>query len=589
MVFTVLAVLVLPSVAAAKTWVVGVSGNIAPDVGCEASPDECDLWEAINLANSTVGKDTIEFTVTEVEVTGALPNITEAVTIDGSDPAGDPGVEIWMDTEGFFDGIRVTGSGSTIEGLAVGGFSDGIALVGNENKACGNYLGTGLDGTTPEANRVGIEVAVESEGNKIGASCPAGDGNLISGNGWFGVIDNGAGTEIRRNLIGLDVDGKALANGYNPAPSEPGGGIYFWGEGGKIGGIGAGQGNTIASNDALGFGAGIYVRAGAVSIRGNSIFANQGAGIEYFNGPPTAAPEIEAVKSTETVSSVVTGSVIGGALETLELDFFANAACDAGGEGEGETYLGSATAKTDGTGAAKFEASLPVQPKGTVLTATATRALAGVSSEFSTCFSAPQPGPAPPKPPTPPTPDTPIAKFVPSNGESVAVAPKEGTVLVQRPGQKKPTPLKEGQTIPVGSIVDATKGKVTLTSINAAGEEQTADFYGGKFVVLQHDGSGLVILKLRGGNFSSCKGAKGSSAGATASGKSGRRLWGSGKGNFRTEGNHGSATVRGTIWFTEDRCTSTFFKVKRGVVSIRDFDAGKTFSLPAGKSYLAKP
>lgn len=181
-----------------------------------------------------------------------------------------------------------------------------------------------------------------------------------------------------------------------------------------------------------------------------------------------------------------------------------------------------------------------------------------------------------------------ISTVIPDNGESVAVAPEEGKVLVQRPGQKKPTELKEGQTIPVGSLVDATNGKVLLTSVNAAGETQSAVFYGGKFLVQQHDGSGLVILKLRGGDLSSC-GGEARKSGATASGRKGRRLWGSGHGNFRTEGSYGSATVQGTIWFTEDRCGSTFFKVRRGVVSIRDFGAGKTFPLPAGKSYLAKP
>ena len=67
------------------------------------------------------------------------------------------------------------------------------------------------------------------------------------------------------------------------------------------------------------------------------------------------------------------------------------------------------------------------------------------------------------------------------------------------------------------------------------------------------------------------------------SGRKGRRLWGSGKGNFRSEGRHGSATVRGTIWLTEDRCNGTFFKVRRGVVTIHDFDLDKTFKLLAGK------
>ncbi len=179
-----------------------------------------------------------------------------------------------------------------------------------------------------------------------------------------------------------------------------------------------------------------------------------------------------------------------------------------------------------------------------------------------------------------------LVGLVPVNGESVALAPESGKVFVKRPGQAKFTPLKEGQTIPIGSVVDATFGKASLTSINPAGLEQTALFYSGRFLVAQQEGSGLVTLRLRGGNFSSCVGAEGRSQRASTSARSGRRLWGSGRGNFRTEGSYGSATVRGTIWFTEDRCDGTFFEVKRGVVAVRDFGAGRTFLLPAGKSYF---
>ena len=48
-------------------------------------------------------------------------------------------------------------------------------------------------------------------------------------------------------------------------------------------------------------------------------------------------------------------------------------------------------------------------------------------------------------------------------------------------------------------------------------------------------------------------------------------LWGNGKGKFRTNGKYSSATVRGTIWLTQDRCDGTLTTVKRGTVSVRDF------------------
>ena len=129
---------------------------------------------------------------------------------------------------------------------------------------------------------------------------------------------------------------------------------------------------------------------------------------------------------------------------------------------------------------------------------------------------------------------------------------------------------------------------MTLTSVNKKGETQTAVFFGGIFGVQQHEGSGLVILKLR-GPLAGCQ-ASSSAEVALRGGSKSRKLWGSGHGNFRTEGNNGSATVRGTIWLTEDRCDgSTFFKVRRGVVTIRDFTSNETFPLAKGKSYLAQP
>ena len=66
------------------------------------------------------------------------------------------------------------------------------------------------------------------------------------------------------------------------------------------------------------------------------------------------------------------------------------------------------------------------------------------------------------------------------------------------------------------------------------------------------------------------------------------KLWGNGKGKFRTTGKYSSATVRGTIWLVEDRCDGTLTKVRRGVVSVRDIKRKKTVKVKAGHSYLAR-
>ena len=49
-----------------------------------------------------------------------------------------------------------------------------------------------------------------------------------------------------------------------------------------------------------------------------------------------------------------------------------------------------------------------------------------------------------------------------------------------------------------------------------------------------------------------------------------RKLWGKGKGAFRTSGKYSAATVRGTTWLVQDTCTSTLTRVTEGVVTVRD-------------------
>ena len=596
------AVLATPTVAAAATYVVNESGNIFPDVGCEDPQGECDLWEAIGLSNETTGvKDTIEFEVPgdEVLVNTALPQITDPVTIDGTDAEGDPGVEI-RDAGGS-TGLELVTENSVVEGVALGGFFDGIDFKGSNNTLCNSFVGTDLTGAVAEPNGVGVWIAPESAGTQIGGEDCAGGGNVISGNEMMGVWDDAEGTAIVGNLIGVGVGNTEVPNGTLPNPSLPAGGVYATGTDTTVGGTGGGEGNVIAYNkfsSIFAGGGGVISESFSVTIRGNSIYENEGPGIffRFLGGPPS--PELESASSTEGSATVVSGTVANEGTETFIVDLYANEVCDEPEPGilagEGEEYLGSATATTTPTGGGEFTASLPVQPKGTILTATATRESDGATSEFSECLEAPAVAPKPPDPDPQPKPGPPPVAFAaplptPENGEKVVVAPKAGTVFVTLPSGKK-VKLKEGQTIPVGSLVDATRGKVTLTSVNRKGETQTAVFFGGVFLVQQQEGSGLVVLKLRGALDCGKAARSGRVAGRLErGGKKSRKLWGSGKGNFRTEGNNGSATVRGTIWLTEDRCSGTFFKVSQGVVTIRDFGAGETFQLGKGKSYLATP
>lgn len=177
---------------------------------------------------------------------------------------------------------------------------------------------------------------------------------------------------------------------------------------------------------------------------------------------------------------------------------------------------------------------------------------------------------------------------IPVNGARLAAAPLSGTVKIKTPGSGKFRPLTEGETIPVDSVVDTTAGKVSLTSVDQYGEEQRASFFKGTFRVEQQLGARLVSLRLRGGSIDQCGVGEEEGAARASAAAPGSALWGSGKGHFRTQGNFGAATVRGTIWLTEDTCEGTFFKVNRGIVSVRDFPRGKTVSVPAGHTYLAR-
>ena len=47
--------------------------------------------------------------------------------------------------------------------------------------------------------------------------------------------------------------------------------------------------------------------------------------------------------------------------------------------------------------------------------------------------------------------------------------------------------------------------------------------------------------------------------------------------------------MRGTKWLTQDTCSGTLVRVKRGTVTVRDFAKKKTVVVKKGKSYVARP
>jgi hypothetical protein len=187
----------------------------------------------------------------------------------------------------------------------------------------------------------------------------------------------------------------------------------------------------------------------------------------------------------------------------------------------------------------------------------------------------------------------------PVPGKSVVVGVVSGKVFVTTSGKR--TQLKGTSSIPVGARVDTTRGRVRLTSAAKGGGQatQTADFYQGSFVVRQKLPSRnrataalTTDIVLKTASRSQCAPLRGASAAAARKKKGPKaslgKLWGSGKGKFRTTGKYSAATVRGTVWLTQDRCDGTLTKVTRGSVRVRDFKRHKTVTVKAGRSYLAR-
>jgi hypothetical protein len=127
-----------------------------------------------------------------------------------------------------------------------------------------------------------------------------------------------------------------------------------------------------------------------------------------------------------------------------------------------------------------------------------------------------------------------------------------------------------------GSEVDTRKGRVEITTSS----NEKATFFDGIFKVSQTGGLTTLTLteKLDCPKRSLLAAKKPKT----------RKLWGDGKGRFRTKGTYSAATVRGTRWLVQDTCTSTLTRVTQGSVSVRDTVRKRTVVVRKGKSYRAR-
>lgn len=387
-----------------------------------AAGNQCTLRAAIQQANATSGADTINFGISgsgvkTITPNPALPPITDQVTIDGYTQMGASEntltgdgtnavlmIEIDGTSAGMFaHGLTVQGSNasnSVIRGLAINRFGwSGIYITGDGAgvRIEGNSLGTDPSGTVDEGNgSSGVTIEHTTSGHTVGGTAPEAR-NLISGNGPFSATDTtsgpgilqqwSTGNRIEGNLIGTEANGtEALGNN--------GGGVRVWNTSNAVLGN-----NTIAFNGVYG----VEVSGGGSTgnrILSNSIHSNGALGID-LNGDGVVTPNdkkdpdtgnnnlqnypviTSAVTDLSTGDTRIRGKLNSTRGKKFTVQIFSSSQADPSGFGEGETFLGAKTVKTNRKGKASFAFTVGLPPGQNIITATATRKSTGDTSEFS--------------------------------------------------------------------------------------------------------------------------------------------------------------------------------------------------------------
>jgi parallel beta-helix repeat protein len=205
-------------------------------------------------------------------------------------------------------------AGSTFENLGIGG-------AGSGNIIKGNYIGTNAAGTASlsDGSGEGIDIINGFNANNIIGGTEPGAGNIISGNGQYGISSNGTNTVIQGNLIGTDVTGMQAIPNFS-------GGVKFDAENLLLGGTAPGARNVISGNGGRGvvcddFGTivskvqGNYI---GVNITGGAVLGNQLSGIEV-NGTVLIGG------TAPGAGNVISGNGTGGGFGGIYLHFESSA------------------------------------------------------------------------------------------------------------------------------------------------------------------------------------------------------------------------------------------------------------------------
>ena len=187
-----------------------------------------------------------------------------------------------------------------------------LSLAGSTgNTLQGNRIGTNAAGTAAIANSTaGIQLSQGASNNLIGGSA-AGEGNLISGNGWGGIEfddDSTSGNRVLGNRIGTDASGRApLGN------NAFGIGLWQGPHDNIIGGALPGEANLISANAH----SGIYLSNidpnSAQATRNNIIQGNKiGTDIDGANPNGDMGNQLNGIEVTQGANNNLIGGTLSG-------------------------------------------------------------------------------------------------------------------------------------------------------------------------------------------------------------------------------------------------------------------------------------
>jgi len=558
----------LPGVASAQEVVtVNTIVDVTPPNGCAEPPaGDCSLREAIEQSEATEIVVPVDDYVLMI---GGDIVVDRPITIRGAG-AGLPTIRPYIEFPNRV--LSVIAEGVTVRRVRV---QEGNGV---SNSQISSGLGGGIF--------VGVDGSLTVEDSEIAGN------EAQSGGGIWAV---GSLTLVRSTVAAN------LAEGDGSLDPGRGGGV----------GLAAGTGQaaltnvTLSGNEALGDGGGIFTQR-SMSLTNVSIVGNEapsrgspqdpsnGAGLyqEFTGGEVTTARNVlMALNVTEACGGTATFPIDSD--NGLVDEPLPTTTCNAVGDGNlivADAMVGSLAANGGLTRTHALLAGSPAINAGALCPAADQRGVArvgvcdiGAFEYVPPASSPPPPSPSPPGDETPPPQEEELPP--PVAGESVNALPARGTVRIRLPGTKRFVVLEEGQQIPVGTVVDATKGRVRLVAAaNRSGGTASAAFYDGIFRIGQTKGARPITTLTLVEKLSCGRGKASAAAKKTRK----RRLWGNGKGRFRTRGKYSAATVRGTKWLTEDRCDSTLTRVRQGRVAVRDFVEHRTVIVRAGKKYVAK-